>query len=85
MVRAVGADQDASALREPRDPERAEKRVEQARVVRVLHVFHVKLPVVRQRLDETAQHAHAPAAQHARDAAEDGLAEVGLDGRRVLA
>src|SRR5712691_7825953 len=85
VVRAVWAHEDTPALREPGDPERAEEGVEQARVIRVLHVFDVELPVVRQQLDEAPEHSHAPAAQHARDAPEDGLAQVGLDGRRILA
>src|SRR5215472_15704140 len=45
VMPAVGADQDAAALGEPRDPKGAEEGVEQARVIRVLHVLHVELPV----------------------------------------
>ena len=47
VVPAVGADEDASALGEPGDPEGTEEGVEEARVIGVLHVLDIELPVVR--------------------------------------
>src|SRR6267378_3210516 len=82
VVRAVGADQHAAALGEPRDAEGAEERVQQARVVRVLDVLEVELPVVRQPLGEASEHLHR-LAHHAAHAAEDLGAEVLLDRRRL--
>src|SRR5262249_3507939 len=82
VVPAIGADEHASALRQPSDPKGAEERVEQARVVRVLDVLDVELPVVRQHLHEAAEHADGPA-QHTRHAPEDLVSQIGLERRRV--
>src|SRR5499425_425100 len=84
VMAAVGADQDAAALSEPRDPEGAEEGVEQARVICILHVLHVELPVVREDLDEAPEHLDG-LAQHAVDAPQDLRAQIVFHGRRLRA
>ena len=83
MVAAVGTDQHAAALRQPRDAEGREEGVQQARVVGVLDVLDIELPVVGQRLHEAAHHPDRPV-EHAFDAAQHLAADILLDRQRLV-
>ena len=83
MVAAVWTDDHAALLRQPVDAEGGEEHVQQAGVIGVLDVLEIELPVVRQRLRETADH-HDRLVQHALDPAGDLVAEIFLDRRHVL-